>query len=77
MQLVTKLIDKDTRAWTPKMASDPVQERLLEIIAAKERMSSARKVSRAKPSPAGGGAEVIDITEALRRSLGPAGGRKR
>jgi DNA end-binding protein Ku len=69
MRLVTKLIDKDRKPWTPEMASDPVQNRLLEIIAAKERISPGRKASKPKPSPSEG-AEIIDLTEALRRSLG-------
>lgn len=37
MPLVQQLIKKQTKDWTPKMVADPVQERLLEIIAAKRR----------------------------------------
>jgi DNA end-binding protein Ku len=75
MKLVTSLIDKDTKPWNPKMTSDPVQDRLLEIIAAKDRPKPAAKESKAKPSE---GAQVIDLMAALRKSLGSkAAPRKR
>ena len=37
MNLVTTLIDERTKQWNPAMVSDPVQARLLDIIAAKKK----------------------------------------
>jgi DNA end-binding protein Ku len=73
LSLVTALIDKNTKSWNAEMVSDPVQNRLLEIIAAKDGKGPAAK---AKPKPEGG-AQVINIMDALRKSLGPGGARKR
>ncbi len=69
MKLATSLIDKGTKRWSPKMVADPVQDRLLEIIASK---NTNRPAAKTKPPPKPS-AEVIDIMEALRRSLGPKG----
>lgn len=43
MPLVQQLIKKQTKDWTPKMVADPVQERLLEIIAAKKKALKPQK----------------------------------
>jgi DNA end-binding protein Ku len=69
---VTTLIDRDTKPWNAEMTSDPVQKRLLEIIAAKPGNRSAKKVK-----PAASGAEVIDIMDALRKSLSSASGSRK
>jgi DNA end-binding protein Ku len=66
--LVEKLIDEKSVKWSPKMVDDPVQENLLKIIATKKK--PARRTARARgrkaaPPPS----NVIDITEALRRSI--------
>src|SRR3546814_10905372 len=37
MSLVTRLIEERSRPWDPSMVRDPVQERLLDIIAAKKK----------------------------------------
>ena len=49
--LVTKLIDERTKAWDPQMVTDPVQEQLLQIIAAKKkgkRVAQAEERARAR-----------------------------
>lgn len=71
--LITRLIDERTRSWTPEMASDPVQDRLLEIIAAKKkgRKKTARPEAPAKPA-----GNVVNILDALKKSLA-AESRKR
>ena len=66
MGLVTKLIDERTKPWDPQMAADPVQEQLLQIIAAKKKGKRAAKPKRA-PEPA---SNVVNIMDALRRSIG-------
>ena len=74
LDLVTALIEKGTKPWTPEMVSDPVQARLLEIIEAKKAKRTPPKVK----APPHQGAKVIDIMDALRKSLGSsAATRKR
>ncbi|SHO66845.1 DNA end-binding protein Ku [Pseudoxanthobacter soli DSM 19599] len=67
IDLVTALIDARTRLWDPKMVHDPVQDRLLDIIAAKRDVGKRRAAPReaAPERPAGD----VNIMEALRRSL--------
>jgi len=73
-ELFTALIDKQTKPWSPRLASDPVQERLLQIVAAKKAKKPAAKT---RAAPSGRGAEVIDIMDALRKSLGSAAGARK
>ncbi|MEZ2131296.1 MULTISPECIES: Ku protein [unclassified Sinorhizobium] len=67
MELVFKLIEERSKKWDPSMAADPVQDRLLEIIAAKQkgrkRPAKARAEEPAAPS------NVVNIMDALRRSV--------
>lgn len=66
MTLLRKLIDERTSAWDTKMVDDPVQDRLLDIIAAKKK----GKKRAAKPKPAKAqGDNVVNIMDALRKSL--------
>lgn len=65
LRLVSRLIKERTSTWDPKMVADPVQARLLEIIADKKR---GRKAS-AKKKAAEPADNVIDIMDALRKSL--------
>lgn len=67
MDMISTLIDERTRQWDPGMTGDPVQARLLEIIASK-------KKGRKRPPKAKAGAEqppsnVINIMDALRKSI--------
>ncbi|MDQ0393872.1 non-homologous end joining protein Ku [Labrys monachus] len=65
--LVKSLIDERTRRWEPTMVSDPVQDRLLEIIAAKKK--GRKRPARAKAAQPDAPTNVINIMDALRRSL--------
>jgi DNA end-binding protein Ku len=67
MKLVTTLIEKRTQHWDPHMASDPVQARLLGLIASKKK-GQKRPVKRAAAPEAPAG-KVINIMDALRRSI--------
>ena len=51
MPLVKKLIDERMKPWDPKMVDDPVQDRLLEIIAAKKK--GKKRPAKAKESTLG------------------------
>lgn len=72
IDLVSALIDARTRPWDPTMVHDPVQDRLLDIIAAKRDVGKRRAAPRkTEPEvPAAGG----NIMDALRRSLAAESG---
>jgi len=67
MTLIEKLIEERTKPWSPSMVTDPVQEKLLDIIASKKkgrkRPSKVRTEEEAAPS------NVISIMDALRKSI--------
>lgn len=70
MPLVEKLIRKQTQDWTAKMVADPVQVRLLDIIAAKKK--ALKKPSKTKGKtrePVKPPSNVINIMDALRKSV--------
>ncbi|VDS09780.1 putative DNA repair protein YkoV [Paracoccus haematequi] len=67
LTLVRKLIDERTTSWDPGMVNDPVQDRLLDIIAAKKKgRKRASKPKAAKPEAQD---NVIDIMAALKKSI--------
>lgn len=65
MTLVKKLIGERTKAWDPAMVTDPVQDRLLDLIASKKK--GKKRPAKAKQQPQPG--NVINIMDALRRSV--------
>ncbi len=66
MTLVRRLIDERTKPWDAKMVQDPVQDRLLEIIAAKKK--GRKRPAKAKTAdPAAG--NVVSILDALKKSI--------
>ncbi|WP_025591971.1 Ku protein [Agrobacterium tumefaciens] len=70
MPLVQQLIKKQTQHWNPKMVIDPVQDRLLDIIADKK--NALKKPSKAKakaPASAPAPSNVINIMDALKKSV--------
>lgn len=70
MPLVQQLIKKQTQHWNPKMVIDPVQDRLLDIIADKKK--ALKKPSKAKtkaPTTAPAPSNVINIMDALKKSV--------
>ncbi|MGH7004982.1 MAG: Ku protein, partial [Alphaproteobacteria bacterium] len=70
MKLVETLIDERTRPWDAKMLDDPVQNRLIEIIAAKKKGKKRPPKAKAEPPSSG---NVINIMDALRKSLAKEG----
>jgi len=70
MGLVTKLIDARTKPWDPAMVNDPVQDRLLEIIASKKKGKKRPAKVEAAPERTG---NVVSIMDALRQSLATEG----
>lgn len=69
MPLIEQLIKKQTQHWNPKMVIDPVQDRLLDIIA--EKKKALKKPSTNAKAPASGPApsNVINIMDALKKSV--------
>jgi DNA end-binding protein Ku len=70
MPLVQQLIKKQTQHWDQKMVIDPVQDRLLDIIANKKK--ALKKPSKAKakaPASAPAPSNVINIMDALKKSV--------
>jgi len=68
MSLVQRLIKTRTQHWNPDMVTDPVQDRLLDIIKAR-RKTLAKTTPKAKPKAASAPSNVIDIMDALKKSL--------
>lgn len=73
MTLVTKLIDERTGPWEPGIVDDPVQDKLLDIIAAKKK--GRKRVAKATPTSGEPASNVINIMDALKKSI--ASERKR
>lgn len=67
MELVAKLIENRTIPWSPDMTSDPVQLKLLEIIAAKKNgsMRPAKTSQTAQVQQS----NVVNIMNALKKSI--------
>ncbi|BBD41190.1 Ku protein (plasmid) [Aminobacter sp. Y103A] len=74
MTLVTRLIDSRTKPWDPDMVRDPVQEKLLDIIASKKK--GRRRPAREKTEPAASSGNVVSIMDALKRSIKSEGRAK-
>ncbi|CAM3110628.1 DNA end-binding protein Ku [Paracoccus aminovorans] len=67
LKLVTRLIDERKAPWDPAMVADPVQDRLLDIIAAKAKGRKRAAKPKADKPPAAG--NVVNIMDALKKSI--------
>ncbi|MBB2201323.1 non-homologous end joining protein Ku [Gluconacetobacter tumulisoli] len=66
MKLLRELIDRQKVPWAPEMVTDPVQERLLDIIEARKKARKRPRKSRVEiPAPG----RIVNIMDALRASL--------
>jgi DNA end-binding protein Ku len=63
--LMKQLIQKQTKEWSP--ITDPIQDRYVELIAAKKK--TMKKPAKAANKESSGGDNVIDIMAALKKSL--------
>jgi DNA end-binding protein Ku len=69
VSLIETLIEDLKKPWDPEMASDPVQERLKDIIESKQKKgkrATKRKKTEEEPEPAG---NVVSIMDALKKSI--------
>jgi DNA end-binding protein Ku len=67
LAMMEKIIDDRSQTWRPDMVDDPVQDRLLDIIAQRKKGRKTKKKAEEK-APARSD-NVIDITAALKKSL--------
>jgi DNA end-binding protein Ku len=67
LSLVETLIEERSKSWSPDMVDDPVQKRLLDLIASKKKGRKRPAKPKAEPAPQTG--NVVNIMDALRKSL--------
>ncbi|MBY4593300.1 MULTISPECIES: Ku protein [Rhizobium] len=67
--LVQKLIKQKTKRWSPDMVSDPIQESLLALIEEKKKALKPQKKSSKTKQAAAPASNVINIMDALRKSV--------
>ncbi|MCU0790134.1 MAG: Ku protein [Nitratireductor sp.] len=75
LKLAQQLIEEKKKDWDRSLVIDPVQDRLLEIIAARRKGSkkpSAKAAEETSPPD-----NVVNIMDALRRSIASEGGSKK
>ncbi|MBB4113246.1 DNA end-binding protein Ku [Rhizobium sp. BK226] len=67
--LVEKLIKRKSAHWSPEMASDPIQTSLLKLIDEKRKALKPKKAVKGKASGIASSSNVVNIMDALRKSL--------
>ncbi|MGO7420256.1 Ku protein, partial [Rhizobium ruizarguesonis] len=67
--LVQQLIKKKTKRWSPDMAADPIQDALLKLIEEKKKLLKPKKAVKGKKEQAAPASNVVNIMDALRKSL--------
>ena len=67
LSLVTRLIESRTADWDPKLVEDPVQDRLVDLIAAKKK--GRKRPARQKDDAPRDTGKVVSIIDALKRSI--------
>ncbi|HEV3430832.1 MAG TPA: Ku protein [Paraburkholderia sp.] len=71
LQMARKLIDDLSTEWQPDAYHDTFRDALLELAERKVKQGKAHDVSRVKaPAQKAHGADIVDLTELLKRSLG-------
>jgi DNA end-binding protein Ku len=69
LKMAKTLIDDMTGHWSVTEFRDTFHDAIMKLVDAKARAGEAATVAPLEEAPAGPGAEVIDLTELLRRSL--------
>lgn len=73
LEMAKRLIEDMSEDWEPSRYRDSFEARIMELVEQKAREGKVEAVGSVDAEPAGEGADVIDIAELLKRSLG---GRK-
>ncbi|PZM11561.1 Ku protein [Rhizobium tubonense] len=68
LSLMKKLVQRRTEKWSPALTEDPVENRLADIVEAKKQGRKKKPEPAKKPTAPTGG-NVIDIMDALRKSV--------
>lgn len=76
MSLVTSLIEERTKPWAGDMVDDPVQQRLLDLIKSKKK-KGGKKVAKPKADEPVESGNVINIMDALRKSIASSKGKSK
>ncbi|ARO28633.1 ATP-dependent DNA helicase Ku-type protein [Rhizobium sp. NXC14] len=75
LTLMKRLVKEETKDWSPTMVQDPIQKQLKSMIRGKQK--SLKKAAAAKKTaPVKSTGNVINIMDALKKSLTAEGGRK-
>ncbi|WP_274423976.1 non-homologous end joining protein Ku [Chelativorans sp. YIM 93263] len=71
VSLIEALVQDLTKPWDPAMVNDPVQKRLQDIIQSKQKKTGKQRKGgkRKQEEQSAPSAEVVSITDALRKSL--------
>jgi DNA end-binding protein Ku len=67
--LVQQLIKQQTKRWSPQMVGDPIQGALLKLIEEKKKLLKPKKTAKGKAVASAPAAEVVNIMDALRKSV--------
>lgn len=75
--LIAQLIKAQKRAWSPELVSDPVQTNLLALIEEKKKsLRPKRKARKTESAADGSDGKVVNIMDALRKSIQQSNSRK-
>lgn len=74
LALMSKLVKDRTEEWKPSMVTDPVQKRIRAMIRAKQK-SLPKPVAATKRPPVKSTGNVVNIMDALKKSIAKDGGR--
>ncbi len=69
LSMVQKIIEDRTTTWSETMVEDPVQDKLLEIIKAKDKPKKKPRTKKVEDDQTEQPTNVIDLMQALKRSL--------
>ncbi|HKR42736.1 MAG TPA: hypothetical protein VJU59_24180 [Paraburkholderia sp.] len=72
--MARKLIDEMSADWDPETYRDTYLDAILELAGRKVRAGKAHELTQVEaPAPERRGAEIVDLAELLKRSLGERG----
>ena len=77
LSMLQKLIGELTQPWDPSLVGDPVQERLKQLIASKQKQRRPARAKARKGEETEPAANVVSIMDALRKSISQDKGAKK